>query len=169
MITKYSYLLDGLEHRHFDTPMERDLKLQKTDIETETAKQRAYAIKFPHMNIVGALLYLSINTRPDISYAVGALARFNKFPTYRSCKALIRLLIYVRDTSQRGIQFNGTDFKIHAYSDADWGGDLESRRSTTGYVVYAAGGPIAWQSKLQSTVYLPWKQNTWLHSVLYKS
>ena len=152
MIAKYSYLLDGLEHRHFDTPMERDLKLQKIDIETETAKQRAYALKFPHMNIVGALLYLSINTRPDISYAVGALARFNKFPTYRSCKALIRLLIYVRDTSQRGIQFNGTDFKLYAYSDADWGGDLESRRSTTGYVVYAAGGPIAWQSKLQSTV-----------------
>ena len=152
MIAKYSYLFDGLEHRHFDTPMERDLKLQKIDIETETAKQRTYALKFPHMNIVGALLYLSINTRPDISYAVGALARFNKFPTYRSCKALIRLLIYVRDTSQRGIQFNGTDFKLYAYSDADWGGDLESRRSTTGYVVYAAGGPIAWQSKLQSTV-----------------
>lgn len=152
MITKYSYLLDGLEHRHYDTPMERDLKLQKTDIDTETAKQRAYAIKFPHMNIVGALLYLSINTRPDISYAVGALARFNKSPTFRSCKALIRLLIYVRDTSKRGIKFQGTDFKLYAYSDADWGGDLESRRSTTGYVVYAAGGPIAWQSKLQSTV-----------------
>ena len=50
MITKYSYLLDGLEYRHFDTPMERDLKLRKLDAETETAKQRAYANKFPHMN-----------------------------------------------------------------------------------------------------------------------
>jgi hypothetical protein len=39
-----------------------------------------------------------------------------------------------------------------SYSDADCGGDLDSRRSTTGYVVYAAGGPIIWQSKLQSTV-----------------
>ena len=48
MIAKYSYLLDGLEHRHFDTPMERDLKLQKIDIETETAKQRAYALKFTY-------------------------------------------------------------------------------------------------------------------------
>ena len=152
MITKYSYLLDGLEHRHFDTPMERDLKLRKLDSETETDKQKAYANKFPHMNLVGALLYLSINTRPDISYAVGALARFNKFPTYRSCKALVRVLIYLRDTTERGIQFTGTDFELSAYSDADWGGDLDSRRSTTGYVVYAAGGPIAWQSKLQSTV-----------------
>ena len=59
--------------------------------------------------------------------------------------------IYLRDTTERGIQFTGTDFKLSAYSDADWGGDLDSRRSTTGYVVYAAGGPIAWHSKLQST------------------
>ena len=152
MLIKYAYLLDGMEHRKFDTPMERDLKLQKIDAETETVKQRAYATKFPHMNIVGALLYLSINTRPDISFAVGALATFNKFPTYKSCKALLRVLIYLRDTSERGIQFTGSDFILSGYSDADWGGDLESRRSTTGYVVFAAGGPIAWQSKLQSTV-----------------
>ena len=45
-----------------------------------------------------------------------------------------------------------TDFILSGYSDADWGGDLESRRSTTGYVFFAAGGPIAWQSKLQFTV-----------------
>ena len=62
--------------------MERDLKLRKLDAETETDKKRAYANKVPHMNLVGALLYLSINTRPDISYAVGALARFNKSPSY---------------------------------------------------------------------------------------
>ena len=132
--------------------MKRDLKLRKLDAETETDKQRAYANKFPHMNVVGALLYLSINTRPDISYAVGALARFNKSPTYRSCKTLVRVLIYLRDTTERGIQFTGSDFELSAYSDAHWDGDLDSRRSTTGYVVYAAGGPIAWQSKLQSTV-----------------
>ena len=74
---------------------------------------------------------------------MGALARFNKFPTYTSCKALLRVLIYLRDRSERGIQFTGSDFILSGYSDADWGGDLESRRSTTGYVVIAAGGPIA--------------------------
>ncbi len=61
-------------------------------------------------------------------------------------------LIYLRDTTERGIQVTGSDFELSTYSDADWGGDLDSRRSTTGYVVYAAGGPIAWQSKLQSTI-----------------
>ena len=44
------------------------------------------------------------------------------------------------------------ELNLFGYSDADWAGDLDSRRSTTGYVVYAAGGPIAWQSKLQTTV-----------------
>ncbi len=41
---------------------------------------------------------------------------------------------------------------MYAYSDVDWAGDLNSRKSTTGYVLYAANGPIAWQSKLQTTI-----------------
>ena len=41
---------------------------------------------------------------------------------------------------------------MHAFSDADWAGDQITRRSTTGYIVFAAGGPISWQSKLQTTV-----------------
>ncbi len=84
---------------------------------------------------------------------MGALARFNKSLMYRSCKAfLVRVLIYLRNTTEKGIQFTGSDFELSAYSDANWSGDLDSRRSTTGYVVYAAGGPILWQSTLQSTV-----------------
>ena len=49
-------------------------------------------------------------------------------------------------------QYTDRKLNLHAFSDADWAGDLDSRRSTTGYVVFAAGGPIAWQSKLQTTV-----------------
>ena len=97
-------------------------------------------------------MYLALNTRPDISYAVGVLARFNSYPTYRSCKAIIRLLLYLRHTQTRGIQFRGDELNLFGYSDADWAGDLDTRRSTTGYVIYAAGGPIAWQSKLQTIV-----------------
>ncbi len=44
------------------------------------------------------------------------------------------------------------DLFVYAYSDANWAGDLDSRESTTRYVVYAAGGPIAWQSKLQTAI-----------------
>jgi hypothetical protein len=51
-----------------------------------------------------------------------------------------------------GIMFSGDEFDLHVFSDADWAGDIMTRRSTTGYVVFAGGGPIAWQSKLQTTV-----------------
>ena len=117
-----------------------------------TDKQKDYVARFPYQNIVGALLYLSINTRPDISYPVGVLARFSKAPTFRACKAMLRVLIYLRGTPERGIKFSGSELNLSGYSDADWAGDLDSRRSTTGYVIYAAGGPIAWQSKLQTTI-----------------
>ncbi len=62
------------------------------------------------------------------------------------CKAVLRLLIYLRGTADRDIcyRYSGNDLKIFAYSDADWAGDLDSRRSTTGYVLYAAGEPISW-------------------------
>ena len=42
---------------------------------------------------------------------------------------------------------------MHIFTDSDWAGDVLTMRSTTGYVVFAAGGPITWQSKLQTTVY----------------
>ncbi len=71
---------------------------------------------------------------------------------YRACKAVLRVLVYLRGFSEKGIRYTGTDLSVYVYSDADWAGDLDSRKSTTGYVVYAAGGPIAWQLKLQTTI-----------------
>ena len=90
--------------------------------------QRAYVTSFPYQNIVGALLYLALN---EISYAVGVLARFNTNPNFRACKALVRLLLYLKATPTVGIKFTGTDLKLFAYSDDDWAGDLDTRRSTT--------------------------------------
>jgi hypothetical protein len=93
---------------------------------------------------------LAINTRPDIAHSVGVLAWFNKNSNFRACKAIIRLLLYLWGTADVGIQFTGKSLNLFGYSDADWAGDLDSRRSTTGYVVYAAGRPIAGQFWLQT-------------------
>ena len=97
ILEKYGYLFAGKEGKVVNTPMERDLKLRKTESRSMTANQRAYVNTFPYQNIVGALLYLALNTRPDISYAVGVLARFNTSPQYKpECKALIRVLLYLK-------------------------------------------------------------------------
>ena len=79
-------MLRGKEGKTVNTPMERDLKLKKSEVRTMSKDQQAYVAEFPYQNIAGALLYLAINTRPDISYAVGVLARFNTNPIYRACK-----------------------------------------------------------------------------------
>ena len=70
ILEKYKHLLRGLDSKRANTPMERDLKLRKSESESMTPSQREYVSKFPYQNLVGALLYLAINTRPDISYTV---------------------------------------------------------------------------------------------------
>ena len=132
--------------------MARELKLSKNDLKSMTLKQQNFVDSFPYQSVVGALLYLAINTRPDIAYAVNSLARFNSCPTFLSCKTAIRVLCYLRDTATQGLNFNSEELNLRCLSDSDWAGDVDTRRSTTGYVVFAAGAPISWCSKLQSTV-----------------
>ena len=95
-----------------------------------------------------------MNTGPDISYAVGVLARHACKPTLAACDMVVHLMQHLRGTADKGIRFSGSSLDMHVFTGSDcWVGDVLSRRSTTGYyVVFAAGGPITWQSKLQSTV-----------------
>jgi hypothetical protein len=117
-----------------------------------SSDDQAFLDNFPYRSLLGAVLYLSMNTRPDVAYAVGVLSRFANKVTVVTCQLMVHLMQYLRGTMEKGIKFSGTKFDLHIFSDADWAGDQLSRRSTTGYVVFAAGGPIAWQSKLQTTV-----------------
>ena len=131
ILAKYDHLLQEYKKKNYATSMEQDLKLRKSEADSMTRQQTDYVERFPYMNIVGALLYLSINTRPDISYSVGVLARFCTRPNYRVCKAVLRVLVYLRRTPDKGIRYTGTDLSVYAYSDADWAGDLDSWKSTT--------------------------------------
>jgi hypothetical protein len=105
-----------------------------------------------YSNLVGSLLYLSITTRPDISQAVGVLARYMSQPTathFNAAKSVLRYLISTADT---GIVYSSTGGDLHGFTDADHAGDLDTRRSTTGYCFINAGGIISWSSRLQQTV-----------------
>jgi hypothetical protein len=111
-----------------------------------TEEQQHYLDNFRYRSLIGAALYLSMNTRSDIAYAVGVLSRHSSKPTLASCKLLVHMWQYLRGTVDKSLTFSGRSLDMHIFTDSDWAGDVLTRRSTTGYVVFAAGGPIAWQS-----------------------
>ena len=106
----------------------------------------------PYRELIGSLLYLSVCTRPDIAYAVGALSRYMSAPTTDHWRAAIGILRYLADTRDLGIVFGNGGLIPEGYVDADYAGELDTRRSTTGYVFILAGGAISWSSRLQVTV-----------------
>lgn len=94
-------------------------------------------------------MYLSVCTRPDIAQAVGALARYMAQPTAAHWQVGKGVLRYLAGTAKYGITFGGSRSGLEAYTDADYAGDIDTRRSTTGYVFILNGGTISWSSRLQ--------------------
>ena len=104
---------------------------------------------------VGSLIYLSIRTRPDISFAVNRAAQKCSKPTESDWSNVKRIFRYLKGTADTGIVFSkGSKFECKGFSDADWGGDSITRKSTSGYLFLLCGGPISWQSRKQSSVAL---------------
>ncbi|KAI5314222.1 hypothetical protein L3X38_043398 [Prunus dulcis] len=62
------------------------------------------------------------------------------------------ILRYIQGTLDHGLKFSSGPLQLHAFSDADWAGDVNTRRSTTGFVVFLGPNPISWQSKKQTSV-----------------
>ncbi|KAJ9568075.1 hypothetical protein OSB04_004041 [Centaurea solstitialis] len=105
-----------------------------------------------YRSFVGGLQYLSL-TRPDVAFAVNKLSQFMHRPTDIHWAALKRLLRYLHGTIHHGLFIRrNSPLKLHAFTDADWAGDKQTYRSTTGYIVYLGSNPIAWSSKRQPTL-----------------
>ncbi|KAF1324633.1 Integrase catalytic core protein, partial [Globisporangium splendens] len=111
--------------------------------------------KFGYKEAIGALMYLVTCTRPDLAYAVGQLSRFVENPSEQHVGGVKKILRYLIGTKRKGITYRDDkkiDLGIHVqgYADSDWAGDLESRKSTTGYIFTLSGGAISWASRLQT-------------------
>ncbi|XP_062557373.1 uncharacterized protein LOC134222246 [Armigeres subalbatus] len=108
-----------------------------------------------YRSLVGALLYISVNARPDIAASVLFLGRRVSQPTINDWKAAKRVLRYLKGTKELKLKFGpGEGWSLRGYSDADWAGDHESRKSTTGFIFFYGMGPITWVSRRQSCVTL---------------
>jgi hypothetical protein len=114
-------------------------------------------------SIVGMLLYLSTNTRPDISFAVSQVARFSSAPKQVHATAIKTLVRYLSATKDKGLIIEPTtSLKLEMFVDADFAGlykreidsSPNSARSRTGYVIKFAGCPAVWKSQLQTEISL---------------
>ena len=145
------------------TPAEVSVKLTVLDCpETDEKGRPIDAPDWPYMNVGGTMMYSACATRPDISQRVTQLARYNKNPGKSHVKAQKHLLRYLKDDPGKGIMFTraktGHDvkapIKVIAFCDSDWAGCSDSRRSTIGYTIQVAGGPVTWKSQLKKTLAL---------------
>eukprot|EP00833_Pecoramyces_ruminatium_P010518 jgi/Orpsp1_1/1184550/evm.model.c7180000089992.1 len=104
-------------------------------------------------SLLGSLLYISIKTRPDIAYAVNQASRHSEEPREIDYRALMTILQYLKSTKDKSIIYDGSR-NFTGYSDSDFAGDEETRKSTSGYIYLLGNSPISWKSQLQRTVTL---------------
>ncbi|KAH9521726.1 hypothetical protein DERF_005358 [Dermatophagoides farinae] len=148
MLYQYDYLIGKLkmfnmaDSRKVDTPLAAGI---------DPYQQSSSNMAYPYRQAIGALLYLSCKTRPDIAFCVSLLARFADKTTDIHVKMLKRVWRYLSGTRHYGIILGGDNLKCVAYSDADLAGEKENNRTTTGHIVLY-GGPIIWKTKLQKCV-----------------
>jgi hypothetical protein len=139
----------GMADSHpVSTPLDPNVKLVKTpDDEHHDIPE--------YRSAIGSLMYAAIGTRPDISFAVQTLSQFMSNPGPAHWSAVKRVFRYLNGTRDLGIIYRkGGEVEPLAYSDADWGANVNDRKSISGYVFQMANGPISWQSKKQPTVAL---------------
>jgi len=169
---------------------EADAEAASESAEEESARA---SLRVRYQSVVGALLYLSMNTRIDLCHAVNMLSRYVQAPTEAHWALVKRVMRYLKGTTHLALVFDteasiatglsagdssstaaseakrrGEASQSHAtpqltthesdaplltgWSDADWGGSLSDRRSTTGYVLQLHGCALTWQSKKQASV-----------------
>ncbi|WOH13997.1 hypothetical protein DCAR_0933512 [Daucus carota subsp. sativus] len=128
-------------------PMEQNHTLQKS--ESAFLKSQDASL---YRRLVGRLLYLTI-TRPEIAYSVQVLSQFITQPRADHLTAVFKILRFVKGSPGQGLFYSATmPLKLTAFSDSDWGGDLLSRHSLTGYCILFGSSLVAWKCKKQHTV-----------------
>lgn len=137
-----------------NTPLEANVNQQVKDLKPPTDSEIDEMKEKPYRELVGSLLYLANTTRPDIMFAVNFLCRFCENSRIMHWKMAKHVLRYLQGTRDYSIKYEKTNKLLQAYVDSDWGGNLEDRHSSSGFVTFLGGAPISWATKKQKCVAL---------------
>jgi hypothetical protein len=140
-----------------DCKAERNPEAQRGDAEGPPDETLLTHKQIKHyQEMTGAIMYCGTTCRPDLAHAVGMLARRMSSPRVCDVVAAKRVLRYLKGARTLGILYRfetDADFPgLMCHCDADWAGDVEGRRSTSGFVVKYNGAAISWSSQLQAVV-----------------
>ena len=129
------------------TLMTTGCKLRKDD-ESKEVDQKLYR------SMIGSLLYVT-TSRPDVMHAVGLVVRFQANPEETHVLAIKRIFRYLKGTTEFGLWYpKGNELTMVAYTDVDWAGSIDDRKSTSGATLYLGDCLISWSSKKKSLVSL---------------
>ena len=116
-------------------------------------------IDVPYASLIGSINYCSVSTRPDIAYATNRCAQFTSHPTTEHWEAVKRIVRYLMHTVDYGILYKkdgkgmeGYAHNLAGFTDADFAGDVNDRKSTTGWIFTYNNAPLSWASKKQTCV-----------------
>ena len=123
------------------------MQCPKNDVEHKQMESILFA------SVMGSLMYLQTCTRPDISFAVGMLGRYQSNPGIDHWKAAKKVMRYLQGTKDYIITFMRSDqLEVIGYSDSDFAGCVDIRKSTFGYLFLLGEEAISWKSTKQSVI-----------------
>ena len=109
--------------------------------------------RVPYASVVGSLMYAMMCTRPDICYTVRLVSRYQSNPSQKHWMIVKRILRYLKGTSNYMLCYKGKkDLRLIGFSYADWGGDVNQSKSTSGCAFLLNDSAILWRSKKQSCI-----------------
>ncbi|EPZ34641.1 hypothetical protein O9G_005735, partial [Rozella allomycis CSF55] len=135
-------------------PMEANKQYSKSMCPTTPADIEDMKV-IPYRSAIGSLLYASCGTRPDITYAVNIASKYLSNPGKEHWLLAKRIMRYLIGTKDYGLVFQGSQnksFIVQGYVDSDWGSDIDTRRSVSGYAFMLNHDLITWKSTRQQTV-----------------
>jgi hypothetical protein len=112
--------------------------------------ERSKMENVPYASAVGSLMYAQVCTRPDLAFATGVFSRYQKNLGWAHWIGVKKSLRYCQGTKDYMLNYRRTnDLAVECYTDADFAGDEDDRKSTSGYVYMLAWGAISWKSHKQ--------------------